>query len=200
LISAVSLLVGMCVDHWLGGGRTAEAPAPTQSSAVLVTARALVTPASGGRVPIAFSAPVGPMAPGDARDIPVDVADAQVLSAHRSLSLWVTGAPGNALTDGSVPADGLTVALAQCSQPWHGAVCAGRTSALLPARFVARMNRQDTRVPIGGLRALAAAPGGVAHLMLRIALEGSEVSVDGTVRGPTVQGLSTTLLFFFETP
>jgi hypothetical protein len=203
-MAAISFLLGMAIDRPAHGPVGHAVPARASSArsrAVQVPVRSLVSPVVAGRVPIAFSAPVAPMAPGDRQDIPIDLTDAHALAHLTSLSLWAAGAPSNALTDGTATSGGLVISLEQCSAPWRSsAACAGRRTVLLAPRFVAGMNRWATRVPIRGLATVASASGDVAHLLLRVSLEGSEVSVNGHVGGPSVQGLSTTLLFFFETP
>ena len=115
------------------------------------------------------------------------------------MTLWVAGAPANALTNGTAPGEGLTVTATQCSVAWTLAtgVCSGSTTPILASTQISTMNTAGTAVNLSNIPALVAATGQVAHVQVSLGLVATETSTNGVSPSPTVQGLSTTLTYTF---
>jgi len=145
---------------------------------------------------VGLSTFVGPMAPGDTDNVFVDVDNVGTLATAAGMTVQVTGAPANALVDGSVPGEGLTATLTQCSVAWTLATgaCTGTTTPLLATTPVHSL---AAAVALANVPSLAAATGQVAHVRVQVGLAATEVSVDGVAPAASVQGLSTTLGFAF---
>ena len=143
-----------------------------------------------------FSNFTGVMAPGDTDNVYVDLNNTGTLASAAGMTLAVAGAPSNALTDGSVVGEGLTVTATQCSVAWTLAtgVCSGTTTPILTDTQVSTMG---TGVALSNIPALVAATGQVAHVQVSLGLAATETSVNGVPPASTVQGLSTTLTYTF---
>ncbi len=146
-----------------------------------------------------FSNFVGKMAPGDTDNVYVDLNNTGTLASAAGMTLWVAGAPSNALTNGTATGEGLTVTATQCSVAWTLAtgVCSGTTTAILASTQISTMNTSGTAVNLSNIPALLAATGQVAHVQVSLGLVGTETSTNGVAPSPTVQGLSTTLTYTF---
>ncbi len=143
-----------------------------------------------------FSNFTGKMAPGDTNNVYVNLNNSGSLASAAGMTLAVAGAPANALTDGSVPGEGLTVSATQCSVTWTlvSGSCAGTTTTLLAATPVSTLSGG---VALSNIPALAAATGQVGHVQISLGLTGTETSVNGVPPAKTIQGLSTTLTYTF---
>jgi len=143
-----------------------------------------------------FSNFTGKMAPGDTDNVYVDLNNTGTLASAAGMTLGIAGAPANALTNGAVAGEGLTVTATQCSVAWTLAtgVCAGTTTSILPTTQVHAL---ATPVALSNIPALVAATGQVAHVQVSLGLVATEVSVNGVAPASTIQGLATTLTFSF---
>ena len=136
------------------------------------------------------------MAPGDTDNVYVNLNNTGTLASAAGLNLTVAGAPANALTNGSIAGEGLTVAATQCSVAWTLATgtCAGSTTTLLAPTQV---SLASAGLALSNVPALAAATGQLAHVQVSLGLAGTETSVNGVAPASTIQGLSTTLTYTF---
>jgi len=143
-----------------------------------------------------FSNFTGKMAPGDTDNVYVNMNNTGTLASAAGMTLAVTGTPSNALTNGSVVGEGLTVTATQCSVAWTLATgtCAGTTTPILANTQVSAMS---AGVALSNIPALVAATGQVAHVQFSLGLTGTETSVNGVPPASTIQGLSTTLTYTF---
>jgi hypothetical protein len=139
------------------------------------------------------------MAPGDTDNVYVNLNNTGTLASAAGMTLWVAGTPSNALTNGSVPGEGLTVTATQCSVAWTLATgtCSGTATPILASTQISTMNTAGTAVALSNIPSLAAATGQVAHVQVTLGLVGTEVSTNGVTPTPSVQGLSTTLAYTF---
>ncbi|HXX91262.1 MAG TPA: hypothetical protein VEI83_13675 [Acidimicrobiales bacterium] len=138
----------------------------------------------------------GEMAPGDVNNVYVNLNNTGSLASAAGMTLWVAGAPVNALTDGTAVGEGLAVTMTQCSVAWAGGACSGTTTSILAQTMVSTMNTSGTAVSLSNIPALAAATGQVAHLQVSLTLIGTETSVNGVSPSPTIQGLGPVTLTY----
>jgi len=112
------------------------------------------------------------------------------------MTLSVTGAPSNALVNGSVAGEGLTVAATQCSVAWTLATgaCSGTTTPILATTSVSGL---AVPAALSNIPAMVATTGQVAHVRVSLGLTATETSLNGVSPTPTIQGLSTTLTYTF---
>jgi hypothetical protein len=112
------------------------------------------------------------------------------------MTLAVAGTPSNALTNGSIVGEGLTVTATQCSVAWTLATgtCSGATTPILATTQVSALT---TPVALSNIPALVAATGQVAHVQVSLGLAATETSANGVSPASTIQGLSTTLNYTF---
>ena len=150
-------------------------------------------------VGVGFSNFAAKMAPGDTNNVYVNFNNTGTLASAAGMTLWVAGAPANALTNGTAPGEGLTVTATQCSVAWTLAtgVCSGTTTSILASTQISTMNTSGTAVNLSNVPALVAATGQVAHVQVSLGLVGAETSTNGVAPSPTIQGLSTTLTYTF---
>jgi len=143
-----------------------------------------------------FSNFAGKMAPGDTDNVYVNLNNTGTLASAAGMTLAVAGAPSNALTNGSVVGEGLSVTATQCSVAWTLATgtCSGTTTPILATTQVSAMN---AGVALSNVPALVAATGQLAHVQVSLGLAGTETSVNGVTPASTIQGLSTTLSYTF---
>ncbi|HTZ10718.1 MAG TPA: hypothetical protein VMB72_16715 [Acidimicrobiales bacterium] len=146
-----------------------------------------------------FSNFTGKMAPGDTDNVFVNLNNTGTLASAAGMTLWVAGSPVNALTNGSVSGEGLTVTLTQCSVAWTLAsgTCGGTTTPILATTQISTMNTSSTPATLLNVPSLAATTGQVAHVEVSLGLVGTETSNNGTPPAQTIQGLSTTLTYTF---
>jgi hypothetical protein len=139
------------------------------------------------------------MAPGDSDNVYVNLNNTGSLATAAGMTLWVAGSPGNALTNGSAPGEGLSVTATQCSVAWTLAtgVCSGTMTNILATAQISTLNTPATALTLSNVPSLAAATGQVAHVQVSLGLVGTEVSTNGVAPTPTIQGLSTTLTYTF---
>ena len=154
----------------------------------------LVLAGDGGSA--GFSNFTAKMAPGDTDNVYVDLSDTGTLASAAGMTLSVGGAPANALTDGSVVGEGLSVTATKCSVAWTLAtgVCSGATTVILASTQV---STTAAGVALSNIPALVASTGQVAHVQVSLGLVAAETSVNGVAPASTVQGLSTTLTYTF---
>jgi hypothetical protein len=138
---------------------------------------------------------VPPMAPGDVDNVYVNLSNTGTLASAQGMTLWVAGAPANALTNGSVAGEGLTVAITQCSVAWAAGACGGATTTILASTPISTMNTAGTAVSLSNVPALAAAST-LAHLQVSLSLAGTETSVNGVPPAQTIQGLGPVTLTY----
>lgn len=147
-------------------------------------------------VGVGFSNFPGKMAPGDTDNVYVNLDNTGSLASAAGMTLAVSGAPSNALTNGSVVGEGLTVTATQCSVAWTLAtgVCSGTTTAILTTTQVSSLS---TATALSNIPALVASTGQVAHVQVSLGLVATETSTNGVAPASTVQGLTTTLTYTF---
>ena len=143
-----------------------------------------------------FSNFTGKMAPGDTDNVYVNLNNTGSLASAAGMTLAVSGTPANALTNGSISGEGLTVSATQCSVAWTLATgaCSGTTTPILATTQVSAMS---AGVALSNIPALVAATGQVAHVQVQLGLAGTETSTNGVPPAQTIQGLSTTLNYTF---
>jgi hypothetical protein len=148
----------------------------------------------GAGLPSTFAAK---MAPGDVDNVYINLNNTGTLASAAGMTLWVAGAPANALTNGTAPGEGLAVIINQCSVAWSaGGGCGGATTSILAQTMVSSMNTAGTAVNLSNIPALAASTGQVAHLQVSLTLVGTETSVNGVSPSPTIQGLGPVTLTY----
>ena len=147
-------------------------------------------------VVVGFSNFAAKMAPGDTDNVYVNLNNTGTLASGAGMTLSVTGAPSNALTNGSVVGEGLTVTATQCSVAWTLATgtCSGTTTPILATTQVSALN---VGAALSNVPALVASTGQLAHVQVSLGLVGTETSVNGVALASTIQGLSTTLTHTF---
>jgi hypothetical protein len=110
------------------------------------------------------------MAPGDVYNVYIDLTNTGTLASAAGMTLGASANPANALTNGNIPGEGLSVAIT--------------------------MSSFGTGEQLSAIPALAASTG-AAHLQLQLTLAGTEASTNGTLPSATIQGLSTTITWTF---
>jgi len=147
-------------------------------------------------VGVGFSNFAAKMAPGDTNNVYVNMNNTGTLASAAGMTLAVAGAPSNALTNGSVAGEGLTVTATQCSVAWTLATgtCSGTTTPILATTQVSALS---TPVALSNIPALVAATGQVAHVQVQLGLVATETSTNGVAPASTIQGLSSTLTYTF---
>jgi hypothetical protein len=146
----------------------------------------------GAGLPSTFAAK---MAPGDVDNVYVTLTNTGTLASAAGMTLWVAGAPANALTNGSIAGEGLSVALTQCSAAWVAGTCNGTTTTILTSTPISAMNTAGTAANLTNVPALAAA-GRFARLQISLSLAGTERSVNGVSPVQTIQGLGPVTLTY----
>ncbi len=193
LLAAVfALAVALFTASAVYAGLTAQATGTeTVSSGTLNLA--LSAGDQGAGFPSTFA---GKMAPGDVDNVYVNLNNTGTLASAAGMTLWVQGAPANALTNGTASGEGLAVTMTQCSVAWAAGACTGSTTTLLAQPMVRAMTPSGPAVSWSNIPALAAAPGLVAHVQVSLTLVGTEVSVNGAAPSPTIQGLGPVTLTY----
>jgi hypothetical protein len=132
------------------------------------------------------------MAPGDTDNVYVNLNNTGTLASAAGMTLAVAGTPSNALTNGSVPGEGLTLTATQCSVAWTMATgtCSGTSTSILATTQVSALS---TPTALSNVLSLAAATGQLAHVQFSLGLVATETSTNGVAPGSTVQGLTTSL-------
>ena len=187
LLTASVGLLGMAgVYAWLSA--TATGAEQVTSGTLNLT----LTPDVG----VGFSNFTGKMAPGDSDNVYVNLNNTGTLATAAGMTLAVAGLPVNALTNGSVTGEGLTVTATQCSVAWTLAtgVCSGTTTPILATTQVSALSAP---VALSNVPALVAATGQVAHVQVSLGFVATETSTNGVAPTATVEGLSTTLTYTF---
>jgi len=143
-----------------------------------------------------FSNFTGAMAPGDTDNVYVTLKNTGTLASAAGMTLQVAGSPVNALTNGSIAGEGLSIAATECSVAWTLATgtCSGATTTVLATTTASTL---ATAQALSNIPALAAATGQAAHIQISLTLAGTETSTNGTPPASTIQGLSTTLTYTF---
>jgi len=182
--------VGLLATAGVYAGLSATATGAEQVSSG--TLNLTLTPDVG----VGFSNFAAKMAPGDTNNVYVNMNNTGTLASAAGMTLAIAGAPANALTNGTVPGEGLTVTATQCSVAWTLAtgVCSGTTTPILATTQVSAL---ATPVALSNIPALVAATGQVAHVQVSLGLVATETSTNGVAPGSTIQGLTTTLTYTF---
>lgn len=134
------------------------------------------------------------MAPGDIYNVYVNLNNTGTLASAAGMTLGASSSPANALTNGSIAGEGLSVAITQCSVAWSSGSCPGSTTTILASTLLSTFSSAQS---LSNVPALAASTGQVAHLQFSLTLAGTETSTNGTLPSPSVQGLSTTITWTF---
>ena len=145
---------------------------------------------------VGFSNFTPKMAPGDTDNVYVNLNNTGTLASAAGMTLAVTGTPANALTNGSVAGEGLTVTATQCSVAWTVAtgVCSGTQTPILANTQVSAL---ATATALSNIPALVASTGQVAHVQFSLGLVATETSTNGVAPASTVQGLTANLTYTF---
>jgi len=192
---AVSGLLTIAVGLLAAAGVYAALSA-TATGSESVTSGTLNLTLTGDGTSAGFSNFVPKMAPGDADNVYVNLNNTGTLASAAGMTLAVAGAPANALTNGSVAGEGLTITATQCSVAWTTAtgVCSGTTTNILAT---AQISTLSTATALSNIPALIATSGQVAHVKVGLGLVATETSTNGIAPAQTIQGLTTTLTFSF---
>lgn len=137
---------------------------------------------------------IAAMAPGDVYNVYVNLNNTGTLASAAGMTLGASASPSNALTDGSIAGEGLSVTVTQCGVAWSGGSCSGSTTTILAATPLSTFT---TAQSLSNVPALAASTGALAHLQFSLTLAGAETSTNGVLPSPSVQGLSTTITWTF---
>ena len=136
------------------------------------------------------------MAPGDVYNVYVNLNNTGSLASAAGMTLSAGASPVNALTNGSISGEGLTVSITQCSVAWSGTgTCSGSTTTILGSTLLSAFSSAQS---LSNIPSLAASTGSVGHLQFSLSLAGTETSTNGTLPGSTIQGLSTTITWTFN--
>lgn len=190
LAAAFALLMLMLTGAGVFAGLNASA---TSTSAV-TSGTLLMTLAKDGSSN-GLPETISTMAPGDVYNVYVDLDNTGTLASVAGMTLGASASPVNALTNGSVSGEGLSVAITQCSVAWSAAgACSGSTATILASTALSAFS---SPVSLSNVPALAASSGSLAHLQFSVSLAGTETSVNGTLPAQTIQGLSTTITWTF---
>ena len=143
-----------------------------------------------------FSTFTPKMAPGDTDNVYVNVNNTGTLATASGMTLAVAGSPLNALTNGSVAGEGLTLTATQCSVAWtvDTGVCSGTTTSILANT---QLSALATATALSNVPSLVASTGQLAHVQFSLGLVGTETSTNGVAPGSTIQGLTAALTFTF---
>ena len=182
--------VGLLATAGVYAGLTATATGAEQVTSG--TLDLTLTPGVG----VGFSNFTGKMAPGDTDNVYVNLNNTGSLATAAGMTLGVAGLPLNALANGLVVGEGLTVAATQCSVAWTlvTGVCPGATTPVLATTQVSALS---TPAALLNVPTLVAATGQVAHVQVSLGLVATETSTNGVAPGSTIQGLTTTLTYTF---
>jgi hypothetical protein len=134
------------------------------------------------------------MAPGDVYNVYVNLNNTGTLASAAGMTLGASASPSNALTNGSVAGEGLSVSITQCSVTWVTGSCGGTTTTILASTPLSSFTSPQN---LSNVPSLAASTGSLAHLQFKLTLSGTETSSNGTLPASTVQGLSTTITWTF---
>ena len=143
-----------------------------------------------------FSTFTPKMAPGDTDNVYVNINNTGTLASAAGMTMSVAGSPSNALTNGSVAGEGLTVTATACSVAWTMAsgTCSGTSTVILANTQVSSL---ATATALSNVPALAASTGQLAHVQFSLGLVATETSTNGVAPASTVQGLTAALTFTF---
>ena len=168
----------------------------TATGAESVTSGSLNLTLTGDGTSSGFSNFTPKMAPGDTDNVYVNLNTTGTLASAAGMTLGVVGTPSNALTNGSVAGEGLTLTATQCSVAWtvSTGVCSGTTTSILPTTQVSALS---TATALSNVPSLAAATGQLAHVQFSLGLVATETSTNGVAPGSTIQNLTTSLGFTF---
>ena len=133
------------------------------------------------------------MAPGDVDNVYVNLNNTGTLATAAGMTLGWAASPVNALTNNSVPGEGLSLTITQCSVAWSAGACGGSLTTILSSTALST----GSPVPLSNVPALAASSGQLAHLQFSLTLAATETSTNGVLPGSTIQGLSTTVTWTF---
>ena len=152
----------------------------------------LAADGTSGGLPETISA----MAPGDVYNVYVQLQNTGTLASAAGMTLGASANPSNALTNGSIAGEGLSVAINQCSVAWTNATgnCGGVETAVLASTTLSSV--VSSPASLSNIASLVASTG-VAHLQFSVNLAGTETSTNGNLPASTIQGLSTTVTWTF---
>lgn len=186
---AVSVLGFTGAGVYAGLSATATSTSSVTSGTLLMTLTADSTSAG-------LPETISNMAPGDVYNVYVNLNNTGTLASAAGMTLGAAASPANALTNGSVSGEGLSVSITQCSATWVSGVCVSpaTTTTILASTPLSSFS---TAQALSNVASLAASSGQLAHLQFSLTLAGSEVSNNGTLPSQTIQGLSTTITWTF---
>jgi hypothetical protein len=146
----------------------------------------------------AFPETIANMAPGDIYNVYAVLTNTGTLASAAGMTLAASANPVNALTNGSVAGEGLSVAVNMCSVAWTvttgtpgSASCGGTTTAVLASTALSALGTANLNT--GAL----AATNGAAHLQFQLTLAGAETSTNGIAPAQTIQALNTVITWTF---
>jgi hypothetical protein len=131
------------------------------------------------------------MAPSDVYNVYPTLNNTGTLASAAGVTLAASASPVNALTNGSIPGESLSVSLNMCSVAWTvtTGTCSATQTTLLASTTLSSFSSAQSLSNVPAL----AATNGIAHLQFSLTLVGSETSTNGTLPSPTIQGLNTTI-------
>jgi hypothetical protein len=159
----------------------------TSGTLILTQAPSSVSGITGG-----FATAITGMAPGDVVNRYVNLTNGGTLNSA-SMTLGATGSGATALTTNGTA--GLQVTIKECSIAWTAAgACTGTNTTDLASTSILSLATPASLT----LQANSLLSGAVIYLQIGIALPtGNEVTVNGTLPGGTVQGLTTAITWTF---
>ena len=177
-----------------GAGAYAALSAAATGTSAVTTGTLLMTlthDGTSGGLPETISG----MAPGDVYNVYVNLNNTGTLASAAGMTLGASASPVNALTNGSIAGEGLSVSITQCSAAWSAAgACSGSTTSILGSTLLSSFSSPQA---LSNVPSLAATNGQLAHLQFSLTLAGTETSTNGTLPGSTIQGLNTTVTWTF---
>ena len=181
VVAAATVGGGALVSSSVFASLTAVATASTAVDIGTLKLNQAATGASGG-----FATAITAMAPGDSISRFVTLTNGGTLDA---ITPTIKVADTGTTTLTTSAANGLQVAILNCTVAWTAGACTGGTSTTVLSSTPANTLLADTSLTLPSNAAAA-----VSFLKITISLPtGSEVTTNGTLPGGTVQGVSTTL-------
>ncbi|HUC38344.1 MAG TPA: TasA family protein [Acidimicrobiales bacterium] len=168
----------------------------TATSTSAVTSGTLLMTLSADAPSAGLPETISNMAPGDVYNVYVNVNNTGTLASAAGMTLGAAASPVNALTNGSVSGEGLSVSITQCSVAWVAGSCSlpATTTTILASTPLSSFGSAQS---LSNVPSLAATSGSLAHLQFSVTLAGTETSNNGTLPAQTIQGLTTTITWTF---
>lgn len=186
---AISLLGLTGAGVYAGLAATATSTSNVTSGTLLMTLTADGTSAG-------LPETISNMAPGDVYNVYVNLNNTGTLASAAGMTLGAAASPVNALTNGSISGEGLSVSITQCSATWVAGACTlpATTTTILASTPLSSFGSAQA---LSNVASLAASSGQLAHLQFSVTLAGTETSNNGTLPASTIQGLNTTITWTF---